>query len=216
MRITHARGVPEWETHWRRHRVHSGGGIVMDHGSHSFYLLFDWFGAYPQSATARLTNLASGRFDTEDNASIVLTFPQGLATVQLSWTAGVRKVQYSLQGDRGAITVDDDDLQLAIMRQQAGHDIPQGAVSWDVERRSVASHWGDASHTLWFDALFSGFAGAIKSGEYVGRDAMDAHQCVATIGAVYESAASGCREVEIPTASCRAIAPLPHAIATVA
>ena len=41
-RNTHAKGVREWKTDWRRHKKWSGGGITMDHGSHSFYLTFDW------------------------------------------------------------------------------------------------------------------------------------------------------------------------------
>jgi len=35
-RNTHAKGVPEWNTHWRRQLGLSGGGIAMDHGSHTF------------------------------------------------------------------------------------------------------------------------------------------------------------------------------------
>ena len=197
MRNTHAKGVPEWHTHWRRHQEFSGGGIVMDHGSHSFYLLFDWFGAYPESVTARTTNLAPERYDTEDNASIVLTFPRGFATVQLSWTSGVRKVQYAIHGDTGAITVDDDELELAVMKRHDGPDVAQGAVTWDVERQSIASHWGDASHTAWFDAMLSRFMTAIAADDYVGKDARDAYHCIATIAAVYASAASGCREIAL-------------------
>lgn len=197
MRNTHAKGVTEWHTHWRRHFEYSGGGIVMDHGSHSFYLLFDWFGAYPETVTARTTNLAPDRYDTEDNASIVLTFPQGFATVRLSWTAGLRKVQYAIHGDAGAITVDDDEIELSMMRRHDGSDVAQGEVRWDVEKQSVASHWGDASHTAWFDALFTRFARAIDERDYVGKDAIDAYHCIATIAAVYASAAAGGRELSV-------------------
>ncbi len=197
MRNTHAKGVTEWNTHWRRYHEYSGGGIVMDHGSHSFYLLFDWFGAYPESVTARTTNLAPDRYDTEDNASIVLTFPQGFATVQLSWTSGVRKVQYAIHGDAGAITVDDDELALAVMLRHDGPDAAQCAVRWDIERQSVASLWGDASHSGWFDALLTRFMGAIAADDYAGKDALDAYHCIATIAATYASAAAGCREIAL-------------------
>ena len=39
-RTTHAKGDSrkEWRTDWRRDHKTSGGGITMDHGSHSFYL----------------------------------------------------------------------------------------------------------------------------------------------------------------------------------
>lgn len=197
MRNTHAKGVTEWNTHWRRHREFSGGGIAMDHGSHSFYLTFDWMGTYPVAVTAKMTNMAAMRYDTEDNATVTLTFPNGLASAQLSWTAGVRKVTYAIQGSRGAILVDDDDLQVAVMRATDGPDVAQGAVDWDVERCSIASHWGDASHTTWFDALLERFRRAIATEDWVSRDAHEAYRCVEVITAAYQSAADGCREIPL-------------------
>ena len=117
-RNTHAKGVTEWNTDWRRERRYSGGGIAMDHGSHTFYLTFDWLGAYPIAVTAKMSNL-DPRFDTEDNFTCVLTFPNGLAHCHLTWTAGVRKVLYTVQGERGAITVADDELERARRGQPA-------------------------------------------------------------------------------------------------
>jgi predicted dehydrogenase len=199
-RNTHAKGVPEWNPHWRRQSRYSGGGITMDHGSHTFYLAFEWLGAYPTAVSAKLSNLESGRYDTEDNAAIVLTFPTGLATAQLTWTAGVRKVIYAVQGTTGAVTVDDDDLQIATMHRTLGPDVAQGAVDWKVERRSIASHWGDASHATWFGALFDQFKGAIARSEFVGKEALDAYRCVEVIMTAYQSAAEGCREIALPSA----------------
>src|SRR5690606_4546101 len=96
-RNTHAKGVPEWKTDWRRERKFSGGGIAMDHGSHSFYLTFSWLASLPVSLTAKTLNL-SQKWDTEDNLSAVLTFPGNRhAHATLSWTAGMRKVVYTVQ-----------------------------------------------------------------------------------------------------------------------
>jgi predicted dehydrogenase len=192
-RTTHAKGVPEWRTDWRRERRYSGGGIAMDHGSHSFYLAFEWMGAYPSAVTAKLANLDAARWDTEDNISLVLTFPTGLAQAHLSWTAGVRKVLYALQGERGAITVDDDDLEVAV-RQDAS---ASGAGRWTTERRRVSSDWMDASHVSWFNSLFEEFRAAIAAGTWVGNEAQDAVACVRLIDAAYRSAASGCRELPL-------------------
>ena len=169
----------------------------MDHGSHTFYLTFDWMGAWPTAVTAKLTNQEPSRFDTEDNFSAVLTFPNGLADVHLTWTAGVRKVIYNVQGEKGAVTVDDDDLQLAVMRRTDGPDVAQGAVTWDVERRSIASDWMDASHTRWFNAMFDQFMGAIESGEWAGKEAQDAYRCIEIITSAYRSSGEGCRELPL-------------------
>jgi len=201
-RNTHAKGVTEWNTHWRRQTRFSGGGIAMDHGSHTFYLTFDWMGCRPVAVTAKMLNQEPERWDTEDNASIVLTFPGGrLAQAYLTWTAGVRKVLYSVQGERGAITVDDDELQLAIMRPTDGPDVAQGAVTWDVERRTLGSDWMDASHTRWFNALFDQFLAAVESHDFAGREAQDSLRCVEIITTAYRSSREGCRELPLGAAA---------------
>ncbi len=196
-RNTHAKGVTEWKTHWRREKKYSGGGIAMDHGSHSFYLTFEWMKAYPVLVTAKMSNLEPGKYDTEDNFTTVLTFPNGLAHAHLSWTAGIRKVIYTIQGERGAITVDDDDLQLAIITETSGPDVAQGAVKWDVEKRSIASNWMDASHVSWFNSLFDQFGDAIQRDEFVGKEAQEAYRCIEIISTAYASAAEGCREMPL-------------------
>lgn len=196
-RNTHAKGVPEWKTHWRREKRFSGGGIAMDHGSHTFYLTFDWLGGYPTAVTAKMSNLEPDKYDTEDNFSATLSFPTGIANVHLTWTAGVRKVIYTIQGTKGAITVDDDDMQIATQRETDGPDVAQGAVTWDVERRSISSHWMDASHVEWFNSLFDQFRSAISQDEYVGKEAREAYLCVQLIGAAYRSAQDQSREVPL-------------------
>lgn len=195
-RNTHAKGVNEWKTHWRREKKYSGGGIAMDHGSHSFYLTFDWLGTYPTAVTAQMSNLDS-RYDTEDNFSAVLTFPNGLAHAHLSWTAGMRKVIYTIQGEKGGVRVEDDDLEISIMKSTSGPDVAQGAVKWETEKRSIASDWMDASHVGWFNSLFDQFQEAIRVGDYVGREAQEAYRCIEIITQSYRSAEQSCQQLEL-------------------
>jgi predicted dehydrogenase len=155
---------------------------------------------------AKMTNLslsapdgATSRYDTEDNFSCVLTFPTGIAHANLTWTAGVRKVIYTVQGDRGAITVDDDDLQLAVMVATGGPDVAQGAVKWEVEKRVIQSNWMDASHVSWFNSMFDQFETAIATGDFVGKEAKEAYLCIQLITTAYQSAAEGCRELPLAT-----------------
>ncbi|MGK5089702.1 hypothetical protein WDW86_19290, partial [Bdellovibrionota bacterium FG-2] len=98
---------------------------------------------------------------------------------------------------RGAITVDDDDLQLAIITETSGPDVAQGAVKWDVEKRSIASNWMDASHVSWFNSLFDQFEDAIQRDEFVGKEAQEAYRCIEIISTAYASAAEGCREMPL-------------------
>jgi predicted dehydrogenase len=185
-RTTHARGVDDWLPDWRRDRKLAGGGIAMDHGSHTLYLAFEWMRSYPESVTAKLQTL--GHHDTEDNFSCTLTFPTGIATTHLTWTAGVRKVLYTLHGELGAITVDDDCVTV--------HQAPgSGSNSATTEPVVAASHWMDASHKEWFGALFADFRDAIRNNTFVGGQTLDAIRCIETIDAAYASAALGSVEV---------------------
>ena len=196
-RNTHAKGITEWNTHWRRANEYSGGGIAMDHGSHSFYLMFDWMKAYPTSITAKMSNQNREKYDTEDNFSAVLTFPNGSAQCHLTWTAGVRKVIYTIQGTLGGITVDDDDLQVAIQAKKDGPDIAQGAVGWESVKKCISSDWMNASHVTWFNALFDDFKRAIQNHDFAGREAEEAYRCIEIITRAYESSKNGCRELNL-------------------
>jgi predicted dehydrogenase len=207
-RDTHAKGVPAWRTDWRRERRYSGGGIAMDHGSHTFYLAFEWLRAYPTAITARAVTM--GPFDTEDDFSCSLRFPTGVASAHLSWNAGVRKVMYTLHGERGAIRVEDDDIEVAVRERtpsaQNGStgSTETGATSWRFEREAISSDWMDSSHVTWFNSLFDDFRGAIDRKEFVGREAEEAFLCVQLISTAYASARDGSKE--LPLAGLAALA----------
>jgi myo-inositol 2-dehydrogenase / D-chiro-inositol 1-dehydrogenase len=192
-RNTHARGVREWNSHWRRERQYSGGGIAMDHGSHSLYLAFDWLGSYPTAVTAKMSNLEPGKYDTEDEFTAVLDFPTGVAHVHLTWTAGIRKVIYTVRGEKGVVTMEDDDLQVEISKN--GHIPGRPAM---VEKKSISSHWEDASRASWFNLLFDEFREAIERRDFAGKDAQEALLCVELINTAYRSAREGSRQLRVP------------------
>ena len=184
-RTTNAKGTPEFNIDWRRQKDLAGGGIVMDHGSHSCYLTFMFFGGKPpRSVEARTFGLV-GDFDTEDNVCCTLNFDDGFAMMHLSWTAGVRKVIYALQGSDGAVVVDEDDAQF----------IHGG----EVERRTIVSDFDDASHTKWFTSMFQQFERDIAAGNHVTSELVEAYWCMATIEAIYRSQADQSRETPIDT-----------------
>src|SRR3954471_8713117 len=187
-RTTHAKGVKEWRTDWRRDKRISGGGIAMDHGSHSFYLTFAWLGSLPTRVTAKALTLDS-QWDTEDNLNAVLTFPNGYAHTFLTWTAGVRKVVYSLQGSEGALVIDDDDWELTTGKSSPAPSVEKGVIESD---------WMDASHTKWFNSLFDQFRAAIRGGDFVNRELREAVACVQIIETSYRSSAEASRELPLP------------------
>ena len=183
-RNTHAKGVSEWNADWRRHHRYSGGGIGVDHGTHSFYLAFDWLGSYPTAVTAKVGNLQPGRYDTEDDFTAIVTFPTGLAHVHLTWTAGARRLVYSIHGEHGAITMHDDELAIETL-------------SDGVEKLSLPSDFADSSHASWFNAVFEDFREAIECDDFAGKEAEQAALCVQVIDTAYRSAREESRELPI-------------------
>ncbi len=185
-RNTHAVGTQEWKPDWRRFKEYSGGGIAMDHGSHSLYLTFEWLGGYPKSVTASAQNASYPKYDTEDSFSAVYEFDTGHANLYLTWTAGVRKVIYTIQGEKGALTVDDDHIQLAIksLKDDVGS---SHKADWSVENYNITSDWMDSSHVSWFNSMFDKFKTAILHNDYQNNEIMDAFACIQSIMKAYES-----------------------------
>jgi predicted dehydrogenase len=191
---SHDKGVPEWKANWRRDRRFAGGGVAMDQASHAFYLALDWLNCHPTAITAKMNNLSPGQFDTEDNVSAALTFPEATASIHLTWSAGVRKVVYTVHGEKGAITVDDDDMQISRL---VGSSPETGSAQFQIEKRSVASSWADPTHASWFASVFDQFLDAIRKGDWVGREAKETYLCTELLHQAYRSAEEGCREMPI-------------------
>ena len=168
----------------------------MDHGSHTLYLAFEWMRSYPTRVTAKATTI--GDFDTEDNFSCTLSFPTGIAVAHLTWTAGTRKVLYTLHGERGAITVDDDEVK--ILSTEANN-FGYGALAQNSGSQVVPSYWMDASHREWFGSLLDDFSSAIEADRWVDADTIDSVMCMVTIETAYASAQQGARELPITGAA---------------
>jgi hypothetical protein len=96
---------------------------------------------------------------------------------------------YTLHGDRGAVKIEDDDVQITIKAENGA--------SAEVERLAVESHWMDASHVTWFRSLHDQFGRAIRERDYVGLEAREAFLCVQLIETAYQSARSGCKELAL-------------------
>jgi len=184
-RNTHAKGVKEWRTDWRRDFKTSGGGIAMDHGSHTFYLTFAWLNSLPISLNAKSIRL-SPEWDTEDNLTVTLEFPgQKFAHSHLSWTAGMRKVIYTIQGTKGGIVINDDEAEITVGFPNTGSHA--GTLGHTVEKFTIESDWMDASHTKWFNSMFDKFLGCIEREEYVNSEIRESYACVEIIEKCYES-----------------------------
>jgi hypothetical protein len=112
----------------------------------------------------------------------------------------VRKVIYTIHGDRGAVRVEDDAIEIATQIAPEGGDARKGdgaSARWDFERKDIPSDWMDSSHVTWFNSLFDDFRGAIERRDFVGKEAREAFLCVQLITTAYASAREGCRELPL-------------------
>ncbi len=186
-RTGHARGAAEWYPDWRRDPRYSGGGILMDHGPHTAYLAFEWLGEHPTRVSAWTRSV---RGDVEDDATCTLVFPRGVVRAHLSWNAGFRRVIYTIHGSRGAIRVEDDEVEVTL--GGAGGETR-------VEKSSRPSDWKDAGHGPWFEGVMREFHQAIAKGDLVGREANDAIMGMHVVSAAHSSAGRSGIWVSLPS-----------------
>jgi predicted dehydrogenase len=171
---------------WRSSAV-SGGGILIDHGWHVFYLM-NWLlgGDAPLAISAHLESPVDG--DAEHLADLRVAFSSGcIARAHLSWRAPVRRTSAVVYGERGCLEIEGDRVTLTDRK---------GAV----EDISVVDAADDSYHSAWFGAMAADFIRAIASGPdspLVRQNLTEARASLALIEAARESTASGGLAVKI-------------------
>jgi len=126
----------------------------------------------------------------------------------------VRKVMYTLHGKKGAIRVEDEDVELAVLEAGPGVVAPGSPGKWRFERRVAPSNWMDASTWAGSARCLTNSAAPSRA-RIRGQDAMEACLCIELIERGYRSAAEGSRVLDLPdgadarTARPRAPRPLP-------
>ena len=168
----------------------------MDHGSHTFYLAFDWLGAYPTAITAQDVD-ARAPFDTEDNFSCSLHLPDrdGVARTSRGTPACARCI-YTIHGERGAIRVEDDDVEIAVEDAATR----TAATAWEIERRGdrLGLDGREPRHLVQL-AVRASSRRPSRAGDFVGQGGARARfLCVQLITTAYASARDGSRELPLP------------------
>lgn len=135
---------------WRA-AASSGGGILIDHGWHVFYLM-NWLlgGETPASISARLESPAGVNVD--DVADLRIKFAGGaFSRAHLSWRAPVRRTSALIYGDRACIEIEGDRVTLTDR-------------SGTVDDLSVADIADDSYHSAWFGGVAGEFERAVTEG----------------------------------------------------
>ena len=135
---------------WRL-RSKNGGGILIDHGWHNFYLA-QWLmgGEKPVSVSSYLGFEPDGGVD--NIADLRIHFPGNkIANVLLTWDAPVRKTGALIVGTAGVLEIEADKVLLS---EQSGKTLAY----------SVTDGPDDSYHAPWFAAAAADYARALKDG----------------------------------------------------
>jgi predicted dehydrogenase len=135
---------------WRS-GAESGGGILIDHGWHVFYLM-RWLmgGAAPRSVNAALS--VSAATGADDAADLRVAFGGGrLARAHLSWRAAARRTSALIYGEGGMLEIEGDRVRFT-SRSGESKDIP------------VTDVPDDSYHSAWFAGTAAEFERAMAQG----------------------------------------------------
>lgn len=166
---------------WRLDPAMAGGGILVDHGWHAFYVLRWWLGQAPLHIGAQLETRRFRQWPLEDTATIRLECPSTTVEVFLTWAADVRRNWAELQGTQGTIRVDDGTLvliQSSPKRRERRWPCPPAL--------SEGSH-----HPDWFRGVASGFVAEVTDAAPRAVNLAEAGLCVTLVSLAQESSRRG-------------------------
>jgi len=118
------------------------------------------------------------------------------ATFRAEFTleADAKITDMQLDGDRVAIRVEDDRIEIARLHKNT---LRSYCAEWDFENAEMPSDWMDSSHVGWFSSLFDQFKNAIERKAFVGIEAVESFRCVQLIQMGYRSANEDSRRITL-------------------
>lgn len=169
---------------WRLDPQKAGGGILIDHGWHAFYLILHWLGCDPGTVSAELENRQYEDLPVEDTAKIKLEFKDARQQTQtaelfLTWASRVRRNSGTIDGSHGSIQIEDDSIRLTKKNGSAKESVE--TFSFD-QPLSQGSH-----HPDWFQGVADEFLSELTDDKKRGGNLKIAASCLALIERSKES-----------------------------
>ncbi|HVN86523.1 MAG TPA: Gfo/Idh/MocA family oxidoreductase [Candidatus Binatia bacterium] len=172
-------------TDWRMRSALAGGGILVDHGWHAFYLMLGLVNERPRAIRAELARRRYVAADVEDSAQCTIEFPSLTGRLDLTWAGRERRTRWRLEGQHGRIEVTDD----RVLVRRNGHS--ESFVC--TQSLSAGSH-----HPEWFGAVIDAFRREILDPRARGENLAEAEQCVQLLSLAYASSANAARAEQLP------------------
>jgi len=169
-------GVSE---NWRLDPAVAGGGILVDHGWHAFYLVNEWADAVPEKVECRLENKKFRDIRVEDTAEVRFRYHGGMeARLFFTWAGGERSNYIAIEGSQGRIEVPDNIVRLENWRGKSEIAFSEGL--------SAGSH-----HPDWYGAVLREFLSEMKDRKAAGRNFKEASCCFNLLELCKRSSAYG-------------------------
>ena len=161
----------------------TGGGILIDHGWHVFYLMQWLMGSAVPIALSTHLGFQSGS-TVDDLADLHVEFPAGrLAHVHLSWRSPVRRTSALIYGEHAILEIEGDRV---VLTDRSGKS----------EDHSVTDMPDDSYHSAWFGGMAAEFERAIgegPEGPTVRENQAEVRSALALTEGARQSAADGKR-----------------------
>jgi predicted dehydrogenase len=165
----------------------SGGGILVDHGWHVFYLMRWLIGGLDPAAIASFMS-ASEDAPVEDIADLRVIFPGNrIASAHLSWRSPVRRTRAMLYGSEAALEIDGDRAMLTVRSGKS-------------EDLSPTPEADDSYHSAWFAGMAADFERAVREGvesATAAENLAEAHAALALTLGAQESSQQGGVQVKL-------------------
>lgn len=168
---------------WRLDPVLAGGGILVDHGWHAFYLLTELAGEPPTAISALLSSERYIDARVEDTALCRVAFPRARAEIHLTWAGQKRHTSWAVVAEGGELRLENSKLAV---RSRRG--------SWSTELPSPAA---GSHHPEWFDGVIAEFRVALAEPRAGYDNLREAGLCVALLEQAYRSARRQGRAFEV-------------------
>jgi predicted dehydrogenase len=164
---------------WRLDPALAGGGILVDHGWHAFYLAHHLVEAEPIAITVVTTQRKFVTAGVEDTAECTIEFPTARAEILLTWAGEERRNTGLVTGELGTVAINDRTLVTTV-----GDRTP--ITTPFAQALSAGSY-----HPDWFAAMLDDFREDLEAPTGRGGNFREAEICCWLLEAGYRSSAAG-------------------------
>ncbi|GIW44780.1 MAG: hypothetical protein KatS3mg077_2062 [Candidatus Binatia bacterium] len=174
---------------WRLDPALAGGGILVDHGWHAFYLLADLIGELPEEVSAAMSQERYRDTPVEDTATCRVSFPSSTAEIHLTWAGNTRETCWRIVARDGEVRLANTRLHVCGQTGEREFELPSPA---------AGSH-----HPEWFDGVIAEFRAALARPAERRDNLAEAALCVALLHDAYRSAKAAGRPFKVAIPNLR-------------